>query len=195
MAGMPPVTGLIWQTASVTDDGHGGLRLAFPDPGACPACDRGRGCGAAHLARLFSRSSATLPLDAGRGYRRGDRVRVGIDGRWLVIASATAYLLPTVAFVAGTVAAHAWAPGHDGAALAAGVVTAAGAVVAVGRHAHRLLAPRLKLAPVPQPESGTLESAGPRAHLGCRIDAFGAGRSDSATPFTSIRTTSPTHGK
>lgn len=96
-------------------------------------------------------------------------VRVGLDPRWLMLAAATTYLLPVIAFVGGALVAERLMPGNDPAAL----ISAVSSAVATGllaRYRLKLIgAPRLQLVDLHKNLGSTgLESPGDSGHFSGR---------------------------
>lgn len=154
---------LIWQYGVVRSRA-GYSWLEFEDPGDCNRCRQGRGCGAALFSRLFRQPSVTLPLPREHGgLKPGQRVRLGVNPRWLLMAAAAVYLLPVLGFLAGCVAADAIWPRDDAAALGGGLLALL-SIVAIRA--------RLRGRGAPQPElvliDGPLESRAAQNHLSSR---------------------------
>lgn len=157
--------GRIWHTATVGADPDGRLWLDFPDASSCARCARGEGCGAAQLTRLFVRSGSRLPLNADHGLEPGQRVRVGVEPRWLLRAAALAYLAPVLSFLAGALVAQALSPGRDALALSAGMLCAGLALTLLNGPLARLSQPRLSLERVAEEPVERLESERHGANL------------------------------
>lgn len=162
---------LVWHRATVSDGEDDRLVATFADPSACARCARGEGCGAAYLSRLFGGSAAVLPLPAGIDVRPGDAVRIGIEERWLLQAAVLTYLLPATAFIGGALTAHALMPGHDAAALAAGLAAAATGLIALKSRLARISSPRLVVRAAGDDPAGSLESGNDGAHVGCQLQS------------------------
>jgi sigma-E factor negative regulatory protein RseC len=146
---------LIWQPALVVGERPDSRWLEFRSASECERCARGEGCGAGLFARLFTRGVGRLALPPERAAMPGDRVFVGVPGRWLLGAATVVYLAPAAAFVAGAWFSELARPGHDGFALVAGLAGAAIALV-LARALGRSFPPRLEITPR---DSGRLESA------------------------------------
>ena len=157
---------LIWQTAVVRLDDDGRRWLEFADPAACSRCSTGTGCGAALFSRLFARPDTRIPLPGNNSIQAGHVVRVGLAPRWLLLASAAAYLLPVIAFVAGAVFADRLFPGSDPAALVAGFSFALSAGLVAHYPMNLIGRPRLEIVDLHEnPESTGLESGDDSGHL------------------------------
>lgn len=152
---------MIWQSGTVRRDDAGETWLEFADPGACSRCSNGTGCGAALFSRLFSRPATRLKLDRGAQYHSGQRVRAGLDARWLVRAAVVMYLVPVVAFVGGAAGADRLWPDSDALALASGLGAALVAVLGARYPARLVSRPPLSLVDV----SHSLESGPKRKHF------------------------------
>lgn len=88
-------------------------------PGACRACQEGRGCGAGVFSALLDRSPARVVIRRPEGLRFGDRVVLGLDERGLLSGALRLYGLPLAGLLAGAAAgALAGGAGNDAAVLA-----------------------------------------------------------------------------
>lgn len=112
---------LIWQSGVVRGR-VGRVWLEFDDPRACSQCSQGTGCGAALFSQLFQRRAVAIPLHEHDALQPGQRIRAGLRPRWLMMAAAALYLLPVMAFLAGSLAADAIWPRNDLAALCGGML-------------------------------------------------------------------------
>lgn len=157
---------LIWQIAVVRLDDKGRRWLEYSDPAGCDKCSTGTGCGAALFSRLFARPDTRIPLSDDNHIPAGHVVRVGLDPRWLLLASAATYLLPVIAFVAGALFADRLFPGSDPAALFAGIALALTAGLAAHYPMKLIDRPRLELVELHEGlESNGLESGDDSGHL------------------------------
>lgn len=156
-----PGTQLIWQSGVVRSrDGH--RWLEFEDPGACNRCRQGQGCGAALFSRLFQRPAVTVPLlREHAGLAPGQRVRAGVEPRWLMVAAAALYLLPVSSFLAGCLAADALWPRDDMAALCGGVLLALLSIQVIRRRLRTHGPPQFELILI----EGPLESRAAGDHI------------------------------
>jgi len=155
----------IWHIATVSADSGGGLWLDFPDPSSCARCALGNGCGAAHLTRLFIRSGSRLPLASHHGFRPGEKVRAGVDSRWLLRAACVSYVVPVLAFLTGAIGAQAMWPGSDIPALLGGLLGTGLALALLHGPLARLTQPRLSLERLADEPVERLESRRDGAHL------------------------------
>jgi sigma-E factor negative regulatory protein RseC len=118
----------VWQPAVVTRITEDKLWLHLDALSACQRCLQGDGCGAGVFARLFARRHASVVIDGVHDCKVGQRIRIGIDERSLMLAAVFLYGLPLTGFLTGALAGHVLAAEsvfQDLLALAAGLLTAA----------------------------------------------------------------------
>lgn len=83
-----------------------GIRIQALNPGNCPRCAEGRGCGGGILSRLVAQKRPDVRAETRvQNLQVGDGVIVGIDESVLLQASVWVYIVPLLAMlVAGGVA-------------------------------------------------------------------------------------------
>lgn len=125
MPGMNTVAGTI--TSATVEH----VTIEFDKSLGCGACVSGAGCGLGPLLRLFVGSGARsirLPNLPEAPLRSGDRIRVAIAGRTLVLYAGLAYVWPLICIVGGAMVGVAAVPrGGDVAAFAGATIGAAAA--------------------------------------------------------------------
>jgi len=158
---------LVWQIGQVVPGDDDRLRIEFADPSVCSRCRSGNGCGAGQFARLFGRGRAVrLAAPAEVELQVGNRVRVGIDARWLLIAAGAAYLVPLIALLGAMVLIGPVAGGSDAVVLGAGLAAIAASWLLTRNLLPGLLRPALTI-------DSILESVAAREHLDKHAEAAG----------------------
>lgn len=115
-----------------------GVRVAPLNPGNCPRCAEGRGCGGGILARLTQRRRPDLWI-AGRypELAVGDVVVLGIDEGAVLSASLWAYLVPLLAMLALGAFADRVLEASQALVLLFGAAGLAGGLLLTARRARR----------------------------------------------------------
>lgn len=100
----------------------GEIHVQALNPGNCPRCAEGRGCGGGILAKLVSRQRPDVRVESRLSdLRVGEMVVVGIDESALLSASVWVYLVPLGAMLLAGAIAQQWLQAPDPIVMAFGI--------------------------------------------------------------------------
>lgn len=113
---------MIEERAIVRRVADGDVRIQALNPGNCPRCAEGRGCGGGILSKLVSRKRPDVRVESRvADLRVGELVVVGIDEAALLSASIWVYLVPLGAMLLAGGIAQQWLRAPDLIVMAFGI--------------------------------------------------------------------------